>query len=98
MSALLDVYIKAETLQTILDTLNKKDEKGISITLSINDEANEYGQNVSAFVSQSKEARADKKPKFYVGNGKVFWTDGTVKSPEKKVLDIPGFVDEKLPF
>ena len=78
MSALADIYFKKETLQTLVDVLNKKGENGISITVSINDESNEYGQNISAFVSQSKEDREAKKKKFYTGNGKVFWTDGKI--------------------
>ena len=60
---------------------------GISFTISTNDEAKEFSradgsksyQNVSAFVSQTKEQRESKTPKFYVGNGAVKWSDG--KSP-----------------
>lgn len=48
------------------------------ITISINNETNEYGQNVSAWKEQTKEERAAKKKKEYVGNGKVFWTDGSI--------------------
>lgn len=87
MSALADIYIKAQTLRTLLETVEKKGEKGISITLSIDDQANEWDQNLSGYVSQSKEDRQEKKRKFYVGNGKVFWTDGkinTAKNSPKK--------------
>jgi hypothetical protein len=38
--------------------------------------SNEWGQNVNSYVSQSKEDREAKKPKFYTGSGKVFWSDG----------------------
>ena len=78
MGALAEIYIKKETLETILKTLETKSEKGISITLSLNDKSNDYGQNVSSFVSQNKEQREAKKEKFYVGNGKVFWSDGKI--------------------
>lgn len=83
MAALADIYFKKETLQTILDVLNKKEEKGVSITVSINDESNQWGQNVSAYVSQSKEDREAKKAKFYTGNGKVFWNDGKISNGVK---------------
>lgn len=84
MSHLSEIYIKAETLKTLSDTVTKKGEKGISITVSTSDNANEWGQNVSAFVAQSKEDREVKKPKFYVGNGKTFWSDGKPPFVPKK--------------
>ena len=46
MSALLDLYIKVETLETLLETVKKKAEKGLSVTISIEDESNDWGQNV----------------------------------------------------
>lgn len=83
MGALADIYIKVKTLEKIVQVLTKKQEKGIGITISINDKSNSYGSNVSAFVTQSKEDRDAKKEKFSVGFGKVFWTDGKVVKGEK---------------
>lgn len=84
MAHLSEIYLKKETLQTILTTMEKKGMSGISFTIATNDEAKEFSrqdgsksyQNVSAFVSQSKEQREAKQPKFYVGNGSVKWSDG----------------------
>lgn len=84
MSALADIYIKTETLETLAKTAAKKGMAGVSITVSVSDETNDYGQNVSAYVSQSKEQREAKQKKYYVGNGKVFWTDGTIEVATKK--------------
>lgn len=84
MGSLSTIYIKRETLKTLLDVVSKKDEKGIEITISTNDDSNQFGQNVSSYVSQTKEQREAKKDKFYVGNGKVFWTDGKVFVGVKK--------------
>jgi len=94
MSALGEIYIKKETLETLLRGVKAKGIQGIGITLSINDEAKvfrngekESRQNISAYVSQSKEDREAKKEKYYVGNGGVFWTNGSIKtakdSPEQ---------------
>ena len=83
MSSLSNIYIKVETLETLLAVVKKKGEKGISIDLSISDEGNKYDQNVSAYVSQTKEQREAKKERFYVGNGKTFWTDGKICVPKK---------------
>lgn len=84
MSSLNSVYVKTETLEKVLSVLKQKNEKGIEFTISINDDTNDYGQNLSAWVSQSKEERKAKKDRFFIGNGKCFWTDGTIVTAAKK--------------
>ena len=76
MAHLSEIYIKTETLETMLKVAKAKNEKGISVTISSNDDPGQYGQNLWAYVSQSKEDREAKKPRFTVGNGKNFWSDG----------------------
>jgi hypothetical protein len=39
------------------------------------------------FTEQTAEERAAKSPKNYIGNGKVFWTDGKISVPVKEVMD-----------
>jgi hypothetical protein len=56
-----------------------------NFTVAINDEANQYGQNVSAYDSQTKEEREAKKPKAYIGNGNVFGLMETLKQLKKKL-------------
>ena len=100
------MYLKLETLETLVKGIKAKEENGISIDISINDEANQYNQNVSAYVTQSKDDRENKKPRYYVGNGRTFWTDGTItafknesndsgKKDMKKELEPQG---DELPF
>lgn len=84
MSALLEIYLKKETIQTILKVLEAKQQNGFSVTLSVNDETNAYGQNVTAYASQSKDERESKKEKFYVGNGKVFYVKDGIKVAVKQ--------------
>lgn len=84
MAALSSIYIKAETLEIILSTLKKKGEKGVQITIETKNETDQYGQNIWAYVSQTKEQREAKASRFTIGNGKVFWTDGSVGVAEKK--------------
>lgn len=105
MASLSEIYVKKETLETLLSVLSKKkgdESKGIKITISLSDEAKSYGQNVSAYVSQTKEQREAKKPVFYIGNGKTFWTKGETPVPEKekkedkKVDNVES--DDTLPF
>jgi hypothetical protein len=102
MAVLANTYFKLETLETLVKTLKAKGEAGIGIDFSINDTTNEYGSNVSAYVSQSEDERKAKKPRFYVANGRVFWTDGNVSVAEKverqsKVAE-PVVEDSGLPF
>ena len=84
MSSLSEIYLKKEVLETLLKTITAKGENGVSITISTSDETNNYGQNVTSFVSQTKEQREAKAGKYYVGNGKVFWTDGKITVAKKK--------------
>lgn len=71
MGALGNIYIKEEILETLLKTIRAKKEKGLSITFSIDDKTNQFGQNVSAFATQTKEQREAKAKKYYVGNGSL---------------------------
>jgi CMP-N-acetylneuraminic acid synthetase len=76
-----------------------KDGKYKNYTVSISDFTDDYGQNVSMYDEQSKEEREQKVPKKYVGNGKVYWTDGKISLPEKrKQSESTQKVDEDLPF
>lgn len=84
MSSLNSLFIKKETLETLLKTVQAKGTKGVELTISINDKVNDYGQNLSAYVSQSKEDREAGKNKYYVGNGKCFWTDGSISVAPKQ--------------
>ena len=78
MSSLLSIYFKKETVEALLNEINKKNIKGIELTVSIADETNEFGQNVNSYVSQTKEQRDANAKRFYTGNGKVYWTDGKI--------------------
>jgi len=54
-----------------------------NLTISLGDETR-YGNNVAFIDSQTKEERDAKVAKTYLGNGKVVWTDGTVKLAERE--------------
>jgi hypothetical protein len=48
--------------------------KYLNITISINDEIDQYGNQVGIYESQSKEDRDAKEKKNYLGNGKIAWS------------------------
>jgi hypothetical protein len=60
MSSLNSLYLKLSTLKEMIDVLERKQENGIELTISINDTTNNYNQNVSAFVAQTKDQREAK--------------------------------------
>ena len=97
MASLINLNINVENLPKEKFV---KGKKGVyyNLTISVNDETNQFGQNVSAFDSQTKEEREAKKPKQYIGNGKVVWTDGksTKAQQETQPQDNDNNVD--LPF
>ena len=97
MASLINLNINVENLPKDKFV---KGKKGVyyNFTISVNDDTNQFGQNVSAFDSQTKEEREAKKPKQYIGNGKVVWTDGksTKAQQEAQPQDNDNNVD--LPF
>ena len=84
MAQVNDLYIKLDTLKVLVDTLEKKGAKGIALTIGINDEVNNYNQNVVATIKQSKEEREAKKPKYYVGNGQTVWSNNDSFMPPRE--------------
>jgi len=85
-----------------------KGKKGsyLPITITINDELGNYGDNGPIIVEQSKEEREAKADKTYLGNVKVVWTNGTnvatapreggAAAPPPQAA--PAAVDDDLPF
>ena len=56
----------------------------MKLTISLSDQTNNFGQNVSVYVAQTKEQRDAKTPLFYVGNGKTFWSKGEIPVPPRE--------------
>ena len=82
-----------------------KKGKYLPITITVNDEVDQFGNHGPVIVDQSKEEREAKAAKTYLGNVKVVWTNGTFPEPVK--LDQPAAmpqpqaapqVEDDLPF
>ena len=54
-----------------------KKGKYLPITITLNDELDQFGNNGPVVVQQSKEERDAKSEKVYLGNVKVVWTNGS---------------------
>jgi hypothetical protein len=70
-----------------------------SITISVNENVDNYGNNVSAWESQTKEQRDAKAPRNYVGNGTVVFSKAAqYPVAPKKEFKQPNELNENLPF
>ena len=56
--------------------IDGKKGKYLPITITINDEVDQFGNQGPVMVEQSKEERDAKVAKVYLGNVKVVWTNG----------------------
>ena len=93
MSAIISISLKKEDLDKLDPTtfIVGKNATYIPLTLFVDDKNDKFKQNVSATISQSEDERKAKKPKTYIGNGKVIYVrDGikTSKELDSEVLDI----------
>lgn len=66
-----------------IDKTKVKDGKYLNAIVAIGDDTNQYGQNASVYISQTKEEREAKSNRVYFGNGKVVWNDGNIVNAEK---------------
>ena len=70
---LLNNYQTIKQLELLLAKA-KENGKGISTTISVNSDVDQFGNNVSMWIAQSKEQRDAKAPRNYVGNGTVVFS------------------------
>ena len=79
-----------------------KKGKYLPITITINDELDQFGNQGPVVVEQTKEERDAKVPKTYLGNVKVLWTNGNNVEPAPRA-DAPAPApaaapEDDLPF
>ena len=58
-----------------------KKGKYLPITITLNDEVDQFGNQGPVIISQSKEEREMKTDKIYLGNVQVVWTNGAFPEP-----------------
>ena len=106
MSSLISVSIDLTKIDKSKINNHQNGSKYYNLTLSVNDETNQYGQNVGVYDSQSKEERDANHQKNYLGNGKVVWTgDGKISVAQRQengtaneAANVPAEDDGDLPF
>jgi hypothetical protein len=100
MSSLINVNLN---LQKLPKEKFVQGKKGVyyNFTISVNDETNQFGNNVVMYDSQTKEEREARKDKVYIGDGKVVWTNGssvTAKREEGEAQETVAATTSDLPF
>lgn len=82
-----------------------KGEKGnyLNVTISINDEEDNYGNVLTITESQTKEERESKAKKNYLANGKLVWSSDGGSAAKKSgstsnPAPAPDMEVESLPF
>ena len=83
MGAIINYSLRVDKLPKEKFIAGKDGAVYVNLTMSVNDETR-YGNNTSITVSQTQEEREAKKPKEYIGNGKVVWTDGNIVKAERE--------------
>lgn len=61
--------------------IDGKKGKYLPITITLNNDPDQFGNQGPMIVEQSKEEREGKAPKVYLGNVKVVWTDNINVAP-----------------
>ena len=103
MSAIITYSLRVDKLPKEKFIAGKDGAVYVNLAMTINDETR-YGNNASITISQTQEEREAKKPKEYIGNGKVVWTDGSIVTAEREdknetsPLPPASTVDADLPF
>jgi hypothetical protein len=68
------------TVRINFGTKQKPDYK--PLTIKINDQLDQFGNQVQAWHEQSEREQKEKAPRIFVGNGRVIWTDGKIQTAQ----------------
>ncbi len=99
MSAIISISIKKEDLDKIPSSayIKGKTASYLPLSIFINDDLDKFENNVSIQLSQTEEERKAKAPRTFLGNGKVVFVRGEVKTA-KDIKAAGGGSDGDEPF
>lgn len=100
MSKLLSLSVDLSKIDKSKITEGKNGAKYYSLTIELKDEKDQYGNDLTAWTTQTKEDRESKTSRTYLGNGKIIFSSNAEKtnySKENKTTVLTEEVNE-LPF
>lgn len=100
MSKLMSLSIDLSKIDKSKITEGKNGAKYYSLTIELKDEKDQYGNDLTAWTTQTKEDRESKVNRTYLGNGKIIYSSNTEKTnyvTENKTTLLTEEVNE-LPF
>ena len=98
MSSIINASIDLAKIDKAKISLGKNGQEYYNISIMLNDEADKFGNDVSIIAAQSKEERAAKQSKVYLGNGKTVWSSNGSPEPTAMPLPAPVSNNDDLPF
>ena len=80
MASIISASIDVEKLSHLIRdgrgvTKGKNGKRYLAITVTVNNEPNEWGSDASISISQTQEERQSRAKKDFIGNGKTVWSD-----------------------
>lgn len=96
MGLIISASLKKEDIDKLPDEafFQGKTAKYLTLSIMVDDKNDNYGNNVSVQLSQSQEDREAKKAKTYLGNGKVVWVKGNIRTAKEIAADSGSSNDE----
>lgn len=76
----------------------KKGGKYYNMTVTLNDEKDQYGNDIAVTDSQTREQRDAKEKKTYLGNGRVIWQSKYEQKPDDYQKSTEAIPPGDLPF
>lgn len=98
MAQLLSVSIDLAKIEKSKIIEGKNGGKYLNLTVSVNDEDDQFGNNISVWHSQSKEEREAKDNRLFLGNGKKLWDGAGSQSSKPAPKKAAAVVHDDLPF
>ncbi len=98
MGSLISASIDLSKIDKAKITEGKNGAKYYNILISVNDEKNQFGQDVSISENQSKEDRDGGVKKNYLGNGKTIWSGQVLKKQTSAPVENTPYNNDDLPF
>lgn len=97
MSKLMSLSIDLSKIDKSKITEGKNGSKYYNLTIELKDEKDQYGNDLSAWTTQSKEERELKSNRTYLGNGRIVY-NGSYSNESNQVTEVKKEEVNEIPF